>query len=178
MSFKILSRRVLHEGRAFNTELVKIQLPDGREVEYNLARHRGAVVILPVDEQGRVWFVRQYRLGAEKEILELPAGVLEAGEEPIDTARREIQEEIGMAAGDVTPLGAFYLTPGYSTEHIHAFLARGLYPASRPADEDEFLKVEHYTVEEIQTMIKSGEICDGKTLAVLLLGMQYLPVSG
>jgi ADP-ribose pyrophosphatase len=163
MPFKILGRRVLHEGRAFNTELVRLLLPDGREVDYNLARHRGAVVILPVDENGRIWFVRQYRLGAEQEILELPAGVLEDGEAPIETARRELEEEIGMAAEEVVSLGSFYLTPGYSTEHIDAFLARGLYPASRQADDDEFLKVQAITADEVLRMVRSGEICDGKT---------------
>ncbi len=100
------------------------------------------MVILPVDDQGNLFFVRQYRHAAGLDLLELPAGTLDEGEAPEACARREVREETGMAAGKMEHLGGFYLAPGYSTEYMHVYLATGLHSDPLEADADEFLTVE------------------------------------
>jgi len=174
MNFTIRQRETMYKGRAFEVQRVLALLPNGREQNYDLVSHRNAITIVPLDTDGKIWFVRQYRLGAEKVLLELPAGVLEAGEDPLAGARREIREEIGMAAGEMTPLGDFFMAPGYSSEFMHIFLATGLYPAPLQADADEFLQVESLPVRQVMDMVRSGQIQDGKSLAALLLAQPHL----
>src|SRR5512143_1258917 len=103
--FKILNRTVEFNGRAFAVHRLNLRLPDGRTHDFELVAHHNSVSILPVDSQGNMLFVRQYRVGAETELLELPAGVLEEGEGPLEGALREVREETGMAAGKIIPLG-------------------------------------------------------------------------
>lgn len=105
----ILSRKTLMELRPFDVERVHFRLPDGRERDYDLVQHVDAVTILPVDALGQVYMVRQYRIGAEQELLELPAGVMDEGEEPEVSARRELREEIGKDCGELIRLGGFYM---------------------------------------------------------------------
>ncbi len=172
--YKILGRDKMLESHAFDIEKIHYELPNGRKRSYDLVDHSDAVTLVPISESGEVYFVRQYRVGAESMILELPAGVLDPGEPPIDTAKRELREEIGMAADDVVEIGKFYTSPGYSNEFMTIFLARGLYPAPLKADDDEFLAVEHYPLEQVFEMVRSGEIQDSKSLAGLLLALPYL----
>ena len=121
-----------------------------------------------------MWFVRQYRHAAGKMMLELPAGTLEAGEDPRDCALRELQEEIDMGARKMRQLGSFFLAPGYSTEFMYIFLATDLYPSSLPEDENEFLIVEKIPVTEAYALARAGEIDDGKTLAALFLAQPQM----
>jgi ADP-ribose pyrophosphatase len=174
MKFDVIHSDLVYQGRVFGVERVQVRLPNGRESVYDLVRHRGAVTIVPVDDMGNILFVRQYRLGAEKLLLELPAGVLEVDEDPAFGAAREIREETGQAAGKLEPLGTFYMAPGYSSEYMHIFLARGLYLDPLEADADEFLQVVAVPIEEAYRMAEHGEILDGKTLASLLLARSYL----
>lgn len=174
MAFQKLSEEQLYHGRVFDLVKVRYRLPGGKEHAYDLIKHAGAVVIVPVDSLGRIWFVRQFRIGAGQSLLELPAGLLEKDERPEASAAREVQEEIGMAAGALTALGAFYMVPGYSTEKLHAFLATELYESALPADEDEFLEREAIPIAEVYRMAQAGEIEDGKTLAALLLARPQL----
>lgn len=174
MDFKWIDEEVLYHGRVFDLARVRYQLPNGKEHAYDLIKHHGAVTILPLDDQGRIWFVRQYRIGAQQMLLELPAGLLEEGETPEASAYREVQEEVGMAAGTLQRLGEFFMVPGYSTEKLVAFLATGLSESVLPADDDEFLEREAVPVKEVYERIARGEIQDGKTLAVLLLAQPYL----
>src|SRR5512136_1345202 len=118
MPYEILHTETLYHGRAFNVRRDEIRLPDGKTARVDIVDHVGAVTLVPVDEQKRVWFVRQYRHPAGDVLLELPAGMVEPGELPLDCARREIREEIGMAAGRVEPIGEYFLAPGYSTEFM------------------------------------------------------------
>lgn len=148
--------------------------PDGRERTYDLVQHADSISVVPVDGEGRVLFVRQYRLGAQKPLLELPAGVMEAGETPLECAAREIREETGRAARELTPLGSYYLAPGYCTELMYTFLATGLVDDPLEADADEFLEVVALPVAEVYAMIRRGEMNDGKSLAALLLAQQML----
>lgn len=174
MDFKVISSEKLFHGKVFDLWREDVEYPDGRVSGIEFIRHHGAVTILPVDEQGKIWFVRQYRHPAGENLLELPAGCLEAGEEPEVCAAREIREEIGMAAAHLTKLGAFYLAPGYSNEISHVFLARDLSADPLEQDTGELIWVERYTLEEVWELAKSGEIRDGKTLAVLMLAREHL----
>jgi ADP-ribose pyrophosphatase len=174
MGFKLLGEETIYRGRVFNLVRAHFRLPNGKEPTFDLVKHHGAVVIVPVDQQGKIWFVRQFRIGAEQELLELPAGVLEKGEKPEQSAAREIQEEIGMAPGQLQKLGEFYMVPGYSTEKLHAYLATGLYASSLPGDDDELLERVSLPIQEAYEMARSGKIQDGKTLALLLLAQPIL----
>ena len=117
MPYETLHTETLYHGRAFNVRRDEIRLPDGKAARLEIVDHVGAVTLVPVDDQNRVWFVRQYRHPAGEVLLELPAGMIELGEAPLDCARREIREEIGMAAGRIEPIGEYYLAPGYSTKY-------------------------------------------------------------
>ena len=172
---QILNTSLIYRGRAFKVENVHVRLPDGRQRDYDLVNHLGAVTILPLDDEGQVWFVRQYRIGARQTLLELPAGVLEEDEDPAAGAAREIREEIGMAAGNLLKIGEFYMAPGYSSELMHVFLATDLTPDSLPQDDDEFLEIIRYPLSEVLQMVQRGEIMDGKTISSLLLAQPHLP---
>lgn len=174
MDFQPVDEEVVYHGRIFDVARVRYQLPNGNHHTYDLVKHHGAVTILPVDEQGRIWFVRQYRVGAQGTLLELPAGLLEEGESAEDSAYREVQEEIGMAAASLQYLGEFYMVPGYSTEKLVAFLATGLRESALPMDDDEFLEREAIEIKEAYARVARGEIQDGKTIAALLLAQPYL----
>jgi len=174
---KIDKITVIHTGRAYTVEEVEVTLPNGRQKVYDRINHRDSVTILPYDADGNIWFVRQYRLGSTSELLELPAGVMEKGEDALNCAKREIREEIGMAANQWHKLGSYYLAPGYTTELNHAFLAQDLVASPLMMDEDEFLKVEQYSAQKILQMLRGDIIHDGKTLAVLALFFQNSTVS-
>lgn len=174
MSFQILDEETIFKGKVFDLVRVRFRLPNGKEPTFDLVRHPGAVVIVPVDTQGNIWFVRQFRLGAEDDLLELPAGLLEENEEPQNSAAREVQEEIGQAPGKLQKLGEFYMVPGYSTEKMTAFLATGLYASTLPTDEFELLEHVSMPIQEVFAMIRAGKMLDGKSLAALLLAQPFL----
>ena len=170
----IVNREQILKGRAFNVEKVHLLMPDGRERAYDLVDHVDAVTILLIDDEGMVYFVRQYRVGAEKEMLELPAGVMDEGEDPLTTAHRELQEEIGRDAARLERIGGFYMAPGYSSEYMHVFFAANLSEHSLEQDEDEFLSLVKVDVREVFGMIQSGQIEDGKTISTFMLAMPQL----
>lgn len=174
MTYQKISESLIFHGRIFDLVQARYQLPNGSEHTYDLVKHHGAVTIVPVDDLGNIWFVRQFRLGAQKMLLELPAGLLEEGETPEASAAREVQEEIGMATRSLVRLGDFYMVPGYSTENIVVFLATGLYTAPLPTDDDEFLEKVSLPIAEVYRMARSGGFQDGKTVAALLLAQPYL----
>jgi ADP-ribose pyrophosphatase len=174
MKFETLHSQSMYRGRAFSVRKDQVRLPDGAETSLDIVEHSGAVTILPIDAQGKIWFVRQYRHAAGIELLELPAGTLEPGEDPEFCAQREIREEISMGAGKLQKIGTFYLAPGYSTEFMHIFLASELFPAALPGDPDEFLRVEQIPRSQIPTLIQSGEIVDAKTLAAFQMAAPFL----
>jgi ADP-ribose pyrophosphatase len=174
MNYQVVHEDSIYQGPIFDLVRVRLRLPDNNEHSYDLVKHHGAVTILPVDSQGNIWFVRQFRVGAEQELLELPAGLLEENEEPEACAAREVREEIGMAARRLQKLGEFFMVPGYSTEKMIAYLATDLYDSVLPADADEFLERVSIPPGEVTRMINSGQIQDGKTLATLLLAQPFL----
>ena len=170
----ILSRKTLIQLRPFDVERVHFRLPDGRERDYDLVQHVAAVTILPVDDLGQVYLVRQYRIGAEQELLELPAGVMDPGEEPEVSARRELREEIGKDCGELIRLGGFFMAAGYSSEFMHVFLALDLKDSPLEQDEDEFLTTVVVPIRELMDMAHDGRLADGKSLSTLLLARPEL----
>ena len=174
MTHQILGRQIVYNGHVFTIEKVQIRLPDNRERSYDLVVHGNAVTIVPVTPEGDILFVRQYRLGAEGDLLELPAGMLEAGEDPLESANREVREETGMAAGRMELLGSFYMGAGYCTEMLHVYLATDLTPSPLPQDSDEFIDLVRIPAAEAIQMARAGELRDGKTIAALLIAESRL----
>lgn len=164
---RVLKTETVFRGRAFNVRLDEVEFAPGRTTRLEIVEHTGAVTIVPLDEHGQLWFIRQYRHAIAAELLELPAGTLQAGEDPALGAARELQEEIGMRAERLEPLAQFWLAPGYSTELMHAFVATGLVPAPLPQDEDEVITVARLPVAEALAAAARGEVRDAKSLAAL-----------
>ena len=174
MPFELLRSETLLKGRAFTIRRDWLKTPDGRETKYDIIEHGGSAVIVPIDADGNLLFVRQYRHAAGTDLLELPAGTLDEGEEPAVCAAREIREETGFAAGKLEKIGEFYLAPGYSTEFMVVYLATDLKHDPLEADADEFLSVEKIPVKQALEMAEKGGIPDAKSLAALLLAQRYL----
>jgi ADP-ribose pyrophosphatase len=174
MEFREIHRKEIYQGNIFDVHRVHIQLPDEREKDYDLVIHDKAVVLVPIDQNGNILFVQQFRLGANQVLLELPAGVLNEGETPENCAKREIREETGMAACNLQKIGEMYITPGYCTEYQYIFLAQGLRDDPLSSDADEFIHVRRITIEHAYEMVRRGEINDAKTLAALLLAQPFL----
>mgnify|MGYP006308178547 FL=1 len=174
MTFLELTRKKQYRGHVFDVAKVHLRLPDGRERDYDLVEHGDSVTILPVDKNGDILFVSQHRLGSGGTLLELPAGVLDPGESPLTSARRELREETGQDARELKQLGGFYLAPGYTDEYMTVFLATGLNEAPLDADEDEFLQLKTISIKEAYQKARNGELQDGKTIAALFLAQPYL----
>ena len=174
MPFELLKSETLLKGRAFAIRRDLMKTPDGRETKFDIIEHGGSVVIVPLDADGNLLFVRQYRHAAGADLLELPAGTLDKGEPPEICAAREICEETGFAAGKLEKLGDFYLAPGYSTEFMTVFLATELTHNPLEADADEFLSLERIPVAEALNMAEQGKMPDAKSLAALLLARPRL----
>jgi ADP-ribose pyrophosphatase len=174
MPFTTLYREKQYQGHAFDVAKVHIRLPNGHERDYDLVEHGDSVTILPVDGDGNIYFVNQHRIGAQGELLELPAGVLDANEDPLECAKRELREETGMAAKDFRELGGFFLAPGYTDEYMTVFLAKELFNSPLEPDDDEFLDVKIIKSKEVYRQALEGKFHDGKTLATLLLAQPHL----
>ena len=174
MSFEVVSSEKKYSGRVLALRVDHVRLGNGKEARLEIIEHHGSVVMVPVDDDGGIWLVRQYRHAAGREILELPAGSLEPGEEPAACAGRELREEIGMAAGALTRIGGFFLAPGYATEFMHVYLAAGLRPDKIPGDEDEVLQPEKYSVAELRRLLEEGNMEDAKTVAALAIALPRL----
>lgn len=173
MAYPVLRSEAEFRGKAFGVRRDEVLLPDGRTMQVEVVEHPGAITLVPVDEVGRIWFVRQYRHAAGQPLLELPAGTLNAGEDPQDCARRECREEIGMAPGRLVRLGEFFMAPGYSSELISMYLALDLTSDPLAPDEDEDLQVERLTPDQVDALVASGELRDAKSLAGLHLWSAY-----
>jgi ADP-ribose pyrophosphatase len=168
-SFQLLRSELVFQGRTFKIRRDYLTTPDGRETKYEIVEHFGSVILLPLDGEGNLLFVRQYRPAAAMQVLELPAGTREPDEPYDDCAAREIREETGMAAGKLERIGEFYLAPGYSTEFMAVYLATELIHNPLKADADEFLQLEKIPVRTAVKMALTGQIPDAKSLAALFL---------
>jgi ADP-ribose pyrophosphatase len=174
MIFETISTENIYHGRAFDVRRDQVRLPNGSLAHLDIVEHVGAVTIIPVDAQGHILFVRQYRHAAGGVLLELPAGTMEPEEPPLECARREIREETGMAADRLQKVGEFFLAPGYSTEYMHIYLATELRRDPLPGDQDEFLSLVPLEIEQAYQDILDGEIKDAKSIAALMLARPLL----
>ena len=162
------------DGRIFSVRVDTVELPSGRRTIREVVEHADAVCMIPIDDDGNVLLVRQFRKPAESSVLEAPAGGVEAGEVSEDTVLRELQEEVGHTASRLTHLSSFWVAPGWATERMHAYLATGLTPSKLAADDDENIQVVRVPFAGALAMIHTGEIQDAKTIASLLLAKPLL----
>lgn len=166
-------RKLLFTAERFRVERVTTQLYDGTLFSREIVRHPGAVVILPILDDGRICLIRNYRLAVERELLELPAGTRELNERAIKTAERELAEETGYTCQSIRPLCEFYMSPGILDEHMSVFVATGLTHGAPALEVGEQIVAEAFTVDQIDEMICSGKMVDSKSIAALLYYFRY-----
>lgn len=172
MSRQLLESQRIFSGRIFDVELDVLREVNGQEMVREVVRHPGGAGVLPLFADGRVALVRQYRHPARAELLEIPAGRIEAGETPEECVRRELEEETGVRAGILRKLSEFYSTPGFCEERLHVYLATELTPVPRRPDHDELIEVVYLSLAGALEKVRSGEIVDSKTIIALLLTEQ------
>lgn len=163
-----------YEGVIVNVRLDRAELCDGRIVRREVVEHPGGVTVLPVEDDGTCWCVRQYRYPFGRMMLEAPAGKLEIGEDHRVCAERELSEETGLSADELIYLGPVCTSPGFSSEVLHIYLARGLHEGESHPDDGEFLNVEKIHIDKLNELVMSGEIHDGKTIIAVLKAKQLL----
>ncbi|MBI5870645.1 MAG: NUDIX hydrolase [Actinobacteria bacterium] len=172
MNNRILKSEYVYEGRVIRLRVDQVELPDGRGAVREVMEHPGAAVIVPIDADENVRLVRQYRDAIGKQLLEVPAGKLDAGEDPADCARRELREELGLVAGRLTMLTSFYSSPGFCDEILHVYLAEDLTQEEVDHDHEEFIEPEQRPLEPLEGLI--AELRDGKSIIGILLAHREL----
>jgi len=168
-----MSRRV-YRGAFLALVTDQVELPNGRRATLDLIRHPGAAAVVPFGAEGEVLLIRQYRYAAGGVIYEVPAGKLEPGEEPSACAVRELEEEIGMRAGRIEPLGWIFTTPGFTDERIHLFAAFDLEPGEQRLDDDELIEVAPMSLDAALDLVWSGALPDAKSALALLHAKRLL----
>jgi ADP-ribose pyrophosphatase len=171
---EVLERSMIYDGRIIHLGLERVRLPNGKTTELEIIRHQGAAAVVPIDDEGNVYLVRQYRHAIGGWILEVPAGKLDPGEPPEECARRETEEEVGMKAGQLHSLGPIWTTPGFTDEKIWLFLGTGLTPGRRALEDDEAIEVERMPLAEAIALVDQGEISDSKSVIALLKTERFL----
>lgn len=169
----LVSSRRVFSGRVLDLDVDTVRFPDGSVGDLEMIRHPGASAVVPFvnDPRGadpEVLLIRQFRHAAERYVWEIPAGRLEPGEAPEACARRELEEEAGVRAGELRRLTTIYTTPGFTDERIHLFLASGLGEGTERREADEFLEVHRMPWSRVLRLIEQGEVEDGKTLVALM----------
>lgn len=163
----LLETKWIYKGHIVDLKIENHRFGD-KVKTFEIVHHKEAAVIIPIDKEGRILLIQQWRRAVGEIIIELPAGVLEANEEPIECMNRELREETGFAAKKITPLGGFYTAPGFCDEYLHLFLAEDLHHAPLEPDEDEMIDLLPVTVKEAKHMIERNQIRDAKTVAGIL----------
>jgi len=166
--------RTIHRGHVVTLNVETITLPNGTRTELEVVRHPGASAVVPLTQDHDVLLIRQYRHAAGGWIVEVPAGKLDAGEDPAVCAARELEEEAGVRAGNLHRLGSILTTPGFTDEVIHLYLATGLQPGTQALEQDEVLTIETVPFEEAVRRCVQGEITDAKSVCALLLTAAHL----
>ena len=169
MKMRVEAEREICRARIIRVVAKDLVLPNGRRTTFTIVEHPGAVAIVPVHADGDVVLLKQFRPSIDEELYEIPAGTMEEGEAPLATAKREIIEETGFKAKQWTKIAEFYTAPGFCTEFMHVYVARGLSPATADGDADEILKPVRMTIDAALKLIKSKKIRDAKTIAGLLI---------
>ena len=172
-----LDSRAIYDGRVVRLSVDTVRLPGGRTTELEMIRHPGAAAVVPIDANGRVLLVRQYRYASGGYLLEVPAGKLDPGEAPEHCALRETEEETGYRAGRLIPMGWIWTTPGFSDEKIWLFLATDLSATSQELQDDEVLTVERVPLAEAVDRAERGEIRDAKSVCALLRAARFVETS-
>lgn len=163
---KKLSSKLIYDGKILKLHVDKVELPDGTQAKREYVKHSGGAAVLFIKD-GTVALVKQFRYAYGKEIYEIPAGKLDAGEKPETAALRELEEETGYRAKGAKQYLTIYPTPGYTNEIIHIYLVKDAEYVGEKPDEDEFLQCEFKPLDEVLKLIGSGEICDAKTVAAI-----------
>ena len=171
---RVLSSRTAWDGGWLQVEVEQVALPDGREAEMFRVRHPGAAAIVPVDDDGQVLLLRQYRHAIGRWVLEIPAGKIDDGEEVAAGAARELEEETGYRPRELIGLGSIWTSPGFTDERIWLFLARGLESGRQDLEADELLEIERMPMEWALEMAVNGELEDGKSVSALLRARRHL----
>jgi len=170
---KTLSSQLIYDGRAVRLRVDTVRMPSGRETTREIVEHSDCVAVIAVDDKDNVLLVNQFRKPVEKELLEIPAGGIEEGEDAEDCVRREMREETGFLPQKVERLGGFYSTPGYCTEYLHLYLATDLVSSPLQAEDSENIRLVRVPLAQIPDLITSGSICDAKSIAGLLAFLEY-----
>ena len=171
---KQVETKTVYKGAIVNVRYDMAELQNGCRVGREVVEHPGGVGIVPVTKDNKVLMVRQFRYPMEEELLEIPAGKLDAGEDPFDCAVRELSEETGCTAGKYVDLGASYPSPGYCREKLYIYLALDLQPGEMHLDENELLSVEPIAIDELIDKIMANELPDGKTMIGIMKAKRYL----
>jgi len=159
----------IYDGRICALREDTVELSNGRRAKREIVEHAPVVAIVPIDENGDVLLVRQYRLAAGEALLEVPAGLVDEAEELEAAAQRELQDETGYRAAKLERLAGFFVSPGFCTEFIHVFLATGLSESHLDADEDEEVTLERMPLADAVRLVEAGEIKDAKSVVGILL---------
>lgn len=166
---KTVSKENVFDGNIIGVDVLKVSQPDGKEATREIVRHSGGAAVVPINEKGEVYLVRQYRKPVEAELLEIPAGKLDEGEESLECAKRELKEETGLEAKKIKHLIDLYCAPGYSSEKIYIYAATDLVEGEPCADEGEFITTEKIHINKLVEMVMNNEIPDAKTVVGILL---------
>ncbi len=173
-SEKTISSEIAYSGKILNLKVDKVELQNGRVTTREVVGHSGAVSVVALDGEGNIILVRQFRYPFSRELLEIPAGKLENGEDPLACAVRELGEETGYTASEFTYLGDFYPSAAYCEEIIHIYLARGLSAGSAHPDEGEFIDTVKMPLSELVDMIMDNSVHDAKTIIGVLKAIKFL----
>jgi ADP-ribose pyrophosphatase len=167
--FERISRDLVYKGAIIDVYQDTIKVPNGNTAKWDFIKHKGAAAVVPVTDSGRILMVKQYRNALDRNTIEIPAGGLNGAEEPTRVcAARELEEETGYKSDNLELLLEFHTTVAFCNEKIDIYVAKDLIPSKQHLDEDEFVDVEEYSVEELCSLIYSGTIQDGKTVAAIL----------
>ncbi len=166
--YKRVGRKLIHKGTIIDYYADTIEIDGSKHAIFDFIDHKGAAAMVPVDGEGKLLMVRQYRIAVDQYTLEIPAGGLNKGEDGRTCAIRECEEETGYRAGEVQHLIDLYTTVAFSNEKISIYYTTGITPSSQNLDEDEFVTVERHSLEELTQMILEGRIVDAKTIAAIL----------
>ena len=170
---KTLSSQLIFDGRAVKLRVDTVQMADGRQTTREIVDHSDCIAVVAIDADNNALLVKQFRKPVEKELLEIPAGGINPGEDPEAAVRRELREETGYLPQRVERLGGFYSAPGYCSEYLYLYLATDLIPSQLFAEDTEEISLVRVPMVQILSLIASGSICDAKSIAGLLTYLEY-----